>query len=87
MENTIEQLKRIIAEKLDLNLRLEQIDADVALLEDGLKLDSLAVVELITLVEEDFGFQFGEEDLNMNSFANLRTLASVIEAHRVAQPA
>ena len=33
--------------------------------------------------EETFGIEFGEDDLTMEAFANLRTLAGVIAARRV----
>jgi acyl carrier protein len=79
---TIEELKLLLAGQLDVNLQLDEIDEDAALLEDGLNLDSLAIVELITLIEDRFKIEFGEEDLNMEAFANLRTLAGVIAAHR-----
>jgi acyl carrier protein len=46
MENTIEELKHLVAEKVDMNIRLKDIDADAPLLEGGLQLDSLAIVEL-----------------------------------------
>ena len=83
MDNIIEELRHLIAEKLDVNLPLEDIDPDAPLLGDGLNLDSLAIVELITLSEEHFDIEFGEDDLNMEAFANLRTLAGVITARRV----
>ena len=83
MENIIEELRHLIAEKLDRNITLEAIDPDAPLLGEGLNLDSLAIVELITLSEENFGIEFGEDDLTMEAFANLRTLAGVIAARRV----
>ena len=82
VEDTIEELKGIVAERLDMNIRRDQIDPDAALLGEGLNLDSLAIVELITLTEEHFGIEYGEDDLNMESFANLRSLANVIVSHR-----
>jgi len=84
IDTTIEQLKDLVADRLDVNIRREEIDADSPLLEEGMKLDSLAIVELITLSEERFGIEFGENDLNMDAFANLRALASVINAHRLS---
>ena len=84
MTDTIEQLKELVADKLDVNLSREQIDPDAPLLEEGLKLDSLAIVELITLVEDRFGIEFGEEDLNMDAFGSLRALAGVIKTHRAS---
>lgn len=83
VDDTIEQLKYLIAHKLDLDLQEGSIDTDAPLLEGGLKLDSLAIVELITLIEETFGFQFGEEDLNMDAFGSVRSLAAVIAPKRV----
>lgn len=83
VDETIEELKELVADKLDINIGRDQIDPDAPLLEAGLKLDSLAIVELITLSEEKFGVEFGEDDLNMDAFASLRALASVIAARRV----
>ena len=78
VERIIEELRHLIAEQLDANLELEEIDPDAPLLGEGLGLSSLAIVELITLSEEHFDIEFGEDDLNMEAFANLRTLAGVI---------
>ena len=83
LENIIEELRHLVVEKLDRNITLEEIDPDAPLLGEGSKLDSLAIVELITLSEENFGIEFGEDDLTMEAFANLRTLAGVIAARRV----
>jgi acyl carrier protein len=78
IEDTIEQLRGLVAERLDVNLRPEDISPDAALLGDGLSLESLAIVELITLTEQRFDIEFGEDDLNMESFASLRSLANII---------
>lgn len=79
METTIDRLKHLIANELDVNIQLAEIGPDVPLLEDGLGLDSIAVVELITLIEEKFAVQFSEDDLNMDAFATIRTLSQWIE--------
>lgn len=83
-EDIIAQLKHLIADDLGVNVKPEEIDPDAPLLEEGLKLDSLAIVELITLSEERFGIEFGENDLNMDAFASLRSLAGVIALMRVS---
>jgi acyl carrier protein len=85
IENTIEQLRKLVAERLDVNRKLEEIGADVPLLGGGLGLDSLAVVELVTLTEECFGIEFGEDELNMDSFASLRALAKVVDGLRTPE--
>lgn len=77
-ETLIEHLKYLIATALDVEIAIEDIDPDASLFEDGLGLDSIAIVELITLVEEKFEFEFEEDELGMESFENLRRLAEVI---------
>jgi len=79
-DNVTDQLRHMIAERLNLNLTIDQVDPDAQLLEGGLKLDSLALVELITLVEDHFGIQFGESDFNIEVFGNLRSLAALIRS-------
>jgi acyl carrier protein len=86
MKNTMDQLKQIIAQELDVNIDLAEVDPDASLLEDGLGLDSIAIVELVTLIEERFAIQFGEDDLNMEAFASVRTLSQFIEATKVIEP-
>lgn len=76
--NILNQLKTIIAEKLDVNLKIEEIDETASLFEDGLGLDSIAIVELIALTEQHFDVEFAESDLNLASFSNLNVLASCI---------
>jgi acyl carrier protein len=69
----------IIADQLDVNISRKEIDPYIGLLEDGLGLDSIAIVELITLVEENFGFEFDEDGLNMDAFQSVRSLAAYIQ--------
>lgn len=79
LDNTIEQVRTIIADRLDVNISREEIEPDSGLLEDGLGLDSIAIVELITLIEEHFGFKFDEDGLNMEAFESVSTLAEYIQ--------
>ncbi len=87
MESTIDQLKQLIAEELDVNIQMAEIEPDASLLEDGLGLDSIAIVELITLIEEKFTVEFDEDDLDMDAFANIQTLSQWIEEHKAPVPA
>jgi acyl carrier protein len=79
-ENIIARLKKLIAEELDVNLAIEEIDENASLFEDGLGLDSVVIVELIALTEDHFGFRFSEDELLPESFANLKALADIISA-------
>lgn len=83
-DEIVTELKRIIAEDLDVNLRFDQIDENAPLLGEGLGLDSIVVVELIGLVESRFGFELDDSELNVESFHNLTALAGLIERRRRA---
>jgi acyl carrier protein len=85
MDIIIEQLKTIIAERLDTNIKREEITPDVSLLEDGLGLDSIMVVELVSSIEEHFSFQFEEDELDLRLLTNLRTLATFVASKRTVQ--
>ena len=76
-------LKSILVDEMELGLDAGQVTATVPLLEDGLNLDSIVIVELISVVEHRFGFEFQYEDLRTSSFENLQALAQVIEKRTV----
>ena len=75
----VDQLKEIIAYKLDVNLNIDEIDENVSLFEDGLGLDSIAIVDLILAIEKEFSLEFGDEELNSRLFNNLSSLAQFIQ--------
>ena len=78
--DVIEQLKQIIAEELDVNLDPQEIDENAPLFEEGIGLDSIAIMDFILLIEERFGFEFADTDLNVGLFGSLATLAGFISA-------
>jgi len=77
-DNIVAQLKNIIVEELDVNRKLEEIDEEASLFEEGLGLDSVTIMEFIALIEKNFGFQFSDEELSMEPFKNLQVLADFI---------
>ena len=77
-ESVIDGLKHIIAEQLDVNLDPQEIDESAPLFEEGIGLDSIAIMDFILLIEERFGFQFSDTELNVELFKNLKTLAGLI---------
>ncbi len=74
----VETLKQILADEMDLGLVRDQIDATVPLLEEGLGLDSIVIVELIASVEERFDFEFQDSDLREANFESLEALATIV---------
>lgn len=78
-ESIMHQLKEIIAYKLDVNLSIEEIDENVSLYEDGLGLDSIAIVDLIVAIEKEFSLKIDDEELNAELFNNLSNLAQFLQ--------
>ncbi|NEQ09198.1 MAG: acyl carrier protein [Moorea sp. SIO4E2] len=83
-ETIVNQLKEIIAEELDVNIKLEDIDENLSLFEDGLEFDSIATVELISLIEKHFEVEFSDSELNPEYFSNLKVLADFISTKMVS---
>ncbi len=74
----VTQLKTIIAEELDVNLTVEEIDDNVSLFEEGLGFDSIAIVEFISAIEKHFDIEFDDSELDPENFKSLQVLAEVI---------
>jgi acyl carrier protein len=83
VDQIISSLKQILVHDLNVALEIEDIEPGRLRLEQDLKIDSVAMVELIGAIESRFEFSFQDVDLVTASFANLRVLAGVI-ARRVA---
>lgn len=79
METDItDSLRTMIANEMDVILPIDQIDSQTSLFDDGLRLDSFAIVELITMIEAQFKLEFSDADLQPEHFRNLGTLAELI---------
>lgn len=77
-ELLVNRLKAIIIEDMKVNLKVEEIDENVPLFEGGLGIEPIAIVELITLIETKFGFEFSDSDINPKFFTNLKVLGHLI---------
>lgn len=77
-DQVLEKIKRIVVEDLDVNLAYEDLDETVPLFEEGLALDSVILVELISFIEKRFNIELRDEALNMETFKNLQSIAGVI---------
>ena len=82
MSNGIaDQIKALILTKLDVKLSLDEIDEQTPLFDGGMELDSFAVVELITLIENQYRFEFSEADLSPENFLNIVSIAELVGRH------
>jgi acyl carrier protein len=78
LEDIVTALKQTLTETEGFQRAAGEIDAEAALLEGGLDLDSITIVALISRIEARFEFQFADTDLRTRSFTSLRALAQVV---------
>jgi acyl carrier protein len=72
----LDEVRTVVSDTLGLRRRL---DADAALLGGVPELDSMAVISLITALENRFGFAVGDDDISASHFATLATLTAFVD--------
>jgi len=83
MEELIEQLKVQIIKQLNLeDVEPGDIDPDEPLFGDGLGLDSIDALELIVLLEKEYGIKIENPKDGKKIFYSVRTMAKFITEHR-----
>ena len=83
MDTLVDTLKRQIIAALKLSdVKPEDIDADAPLVGGGLGLDSIDTLELLVLLEKEYGVTVPDVNVGRQVFASVSALASYIEKHR-----
>lgn len=83
MEQLTDTLKKQIIEVLNLeDMEPDEIDTDEALFGDGLGLDSIDALELIVLLEKEYGIKIENPKDGKDIFKSVRTMAEFIEKNR-----
>jgi len=78
-----EEVATLIAEAVNLERPVAEIDPDVPLFGDGLGLDSIDVLEIALAVSKKYGFQLRSDDpANRRIFGSVRSLSAHIAQHR-----
>ena len=75
----IEPVKRILRDTLQLGRRADALNEDSALLGAIPELDSMAVVTILTLFEEEFGIEVNDDDISAETFATVGSLARFLQ--------
>lgn len=83
MEELIKKLKEEIIEVLNLEeMEPDEIDPDAPLFGEGLGLDSIDALELIVLLEKNYGIKIEDPKDGRKIFFSLRTMAEYITEHQ-----
>lgn len=80
MDELIDKLKGEIIEQLNLEeVKKEDIDSDASLFGEGLGLDSIDALELIVLLEKNYGIKVANPADGKKIFQSVRTMAQYIQ--------
>ncbi len=83
MEDLKKELKVKIIEVLNLeDIELSEIGDQDALFGDGLGLDSIDALELIVLMDKDYGIKLSDPKEGREIFQSIETMAAYIATHR-----
>lgn len=85
MEELINKLKLEVIAQLNLeDISPEDIDADSPLFGEGLGLDSIDALELIVLLEKNYGLKIEDPKDGKKIFHSIRTMAEYITEHKAS---
>jgi acyl carrier protein len=80
VDKLIPQLQQLIIKQLNLEVvTVETFDPDMPLFGEGLGLDSIDAIELIVLLDKNFGIKIGDSKEGRKVFQSVRTMAEYIE--------
>ena len=83
MEELILQLKKQIIEALNLEeVKPEDIDNDASLFGEGLGLDFIDALELIVLIEKNYGIKLKDPAQGKEIFKSINVMADFISKNR-----
>jgi acyl carrier protein len=83
MDNLIVELKQQIIEVLNLEgMTPEDIDENAPLFGEGLGLDSIDALELIVLMEKNYGIKLEDPKKGKEIFASIKTMAEYIDLNK-----
>jgi len=83
MDTLIEELKTKIIEFLNLeDVNPDELEPESPLITEGLGLDSIDLLELVVLLEKDYGIKITTKEDAQKAFQSLSTLADYVREHK-----
>ena len=75
----MEDVRTVVGTALQLGARAQAMDASTPFLGSIPELDSMAVVNVITALEEHFGISVADDEISAATFATLGSLSAFVE--------
>lgn len=76
----LDEVKTIVGKTLQLGSRVQKMNENTVLLGAVPELDSIAVVNLITALEEHFDITVADDEIGASAFETLGSLARFVES-------
>lgn len=76
--DTFDEVRQVVGDSLQLGGRTELLKAETPLLGNIPELDSMAVVVVITALEERFSFFVNDDEISADAFATVGTLVDFV---------
>lgn len=77
--NTTDHVRTLLSQLLQLGPRADLLQADTPLLGALPELDSMAVVSVLTGLEEHFGFTVEDDEISADTFTTFGSLVDFVE--------
>ena len=74
------RVKQVIIRTLSLEVDADEIDDEDALFGGGLGINSMATIEIIVGLEEEFDIEVPDEELRVELFDSVQTMADYVRA-------
>ncbi len=83
MKTLVDEIKTLIIEHLNLeDVDPAGVDPDAPLFGEGLGLDSVDALELVMLMETNYGAKIASSEVGKQAFATLNSLAQFVQENR-----
>lgn len=76
---TFERVRQIVGKALRLGDRIHELNSESALLGGLPEFDSVAVVDVITAIEEQMGISIDDDDISGETFETFASLTAFVE--------
>ncbi len=85
IEKLIDELKKKVLDILNIqDVSLSDIDSNAPMVGNELGIDSIDILELVTVIEQDYGVRIDNKELGRKVFASFTSLAQYIADHRTS---
>lgn len=77
--DTLNRVRLLLRDALQLGARADRLEADSALIGAIPEFDSMAVVTVLTMIEEEFGISIADDEIGAETFETLGSLVRFVD--------